>query len=314
MIFKFLFKNLKMSTTELERDDPDFNQFMSKMFTAVLALTFFVCAPITFTLILEIFTHNIFMYYLTSLFIHCFFLYFISATFISAFKRIDLDPTHPMRKYRISPLTLFEAQEHYKELAPSFFDFYKWLIGSTAAIYTFFFWSLYFTDYLAPAYIPITFSSLFFDSFMLACTFITTDFWYYTLHRLYHHPLLYKHLHKVHHEYYNVTVLTSFHSSIIEYIFFDIPIYNFGWLSLLYFGYPIHTSLISLSSGIILVEQLLVHSGYFLPFGIDKTVPYLADPRFHFHHHKMNKGSFGALFSIFDRLFGSYNLYKEKHT
>ena len=296
-----------------EKEDAEFNKIISKTFTYSLGLLFFLFAPITFSLILEAFAHNIITHFLVSLTLHCTFLFLISSTFIAFFKKLDLDPTHPLRKYRIFPLSLHEAEKHYKELAPSFFEFYKWLMGSTALIYTFFFWFLYFTNNLAPAYIPITFSSLFLNFFLLACTFVTTDFWYFTLHKLYHHPWLYKHLHKVHHEYYNITVLTSFHSSLTEYIFFDIPIYNFGWLSLLYFGYPIHTSVITISNAIILVDQLLVHSGYDLPWNIDKTIPYLSEPRFHFHHHKLNKGSFGALFSIFDRLFGSYHLYKEKH-
>ena len=297
----------------LENEDAAFHKMTSKVITYSLAALFFLVAPITSSLIFEMFVKNAVTYYIVSLFIHCSFLLFISVVLISLFRHIDLDPSHPLRKYRIYPLSLYEAQKHYKELAPSFPEFYKKLVGSTAIVFTFSFWLLYFTNRLAPAYIPVTFSSLLLNGFLLSCTFVTTDFWYYVLHRLYHIPFLYKYFHKTHHEYHNVTVLTSFHASLTEYIFFDIPIYNFGWLSLLYFGFPLHTTLVTLSTAIILIDQIHTHSGYDVPWAVDKTVPHLSESRFHFYHHKLAKGSYGALFGIFDRLFGSYKLYHEKH-
>ena len=298
---------------KLEINDEGFHLVMSKIITYSLASIFFLVAPITSSLIFEVFSKNAVNYYIVSLFIHCSFILFISVVLIELFRHLDLNPVHPLRKYRILPLSLYEAQKHYKELAPSFPQFYKKLAASSAIVFTFSFWLLYFIDRLAPAYVPVTFSSLLLNGFLLSCTFVTTDFWYFTLHRLYHIPFLYKYFHKTHHEYHNVTVLTSFHASLTEYIFFDIPIYNFGWLSLLYFGFPIHTTLITLSTCVILIDQILVHSAYDFPFSIDKTFPHLSESRFHFYHHKLSNGSYGALFGIFDRLFGSYKLYHEKH-
>jgi sterol desaturase/sphingolipid hydroxylase (fatty acid hydroxylase superfamily) len=296
-----------------ENDDVSIHKIISKIITIALASIFFVIAPITSSLIFEVFSKNVVNYYIVSLFLHCSFLLFISVVMIEIFRHIDLNPVHPLRKYRIYPLSLYEAQKHYQELAPSFPQFYKKLVASTSIVFTFSFWILYFSNRLAPAYIPITFYSLILNGFLLACTFVTTDFWYYVLHRVYHLPILYKHLHKTHHEYHNVTVLTSFHASLIEYIFFDIPIYNFGWLSLLYFGFPIHTSLVTLTYGTLLLDQLYTHSGYDFSWSVDKTVSHLSESRFHFYHHKNSNGSYGALFGIFDRIFGSYKLYHEKH-
>ena len=48
---------------------------------------------------------------------------------------------------------------------------------------------------------------------------VVEDFGFFWSHRILHHPFLYKHLHKKHHEYDTPFSITAEYSNIIEYIF-----------------------------------------------------------------------------------------------
>ena len=106
--------------------------------------------------------------------------------------------------------------------------------------------------------------------------------------------------------------MSNFHASFWEYFVFDIPTAVLGWITMLPFIGPVTQQIITLSYAALLMDQLVAHSGYDLPFWIDKVIAGLSESRFHYFHHRINQGSFGALFGAFDRIFGTYNLYFDK--
>ena len=96
----------------------------------------------------------------------------------------------------------------------------------------------------------------------------------YTVHRIMHHRFLYKHIHKVHHEYKSTIAIAVFYSHPIEHIFANLL--------------PLPTGVILMRCHIAttwiyivghMLSSTITHSGYHLPF--------LNSSEFHdFHHMK----------------------------
>lgn len=287
----------------LERKD---HQKIAWTLTGVIGIFIFLIFPSSLDKALSM-VDNIFLKYLVGLIFHTLSLSVIVTVFVTFFKSIDLNENHPLRKYRISYISVEESQKHYNKLLKNPSEFLKLYVTALAIMYTLSFWFCYLTDNLDLEYSFVR------NILLVNASIFMSDFWYYLLHRISHHRLLYSWLHKPHHEYYNVTIMSNFHASVPEYFIFDIPTSILGWLSMIPFIGKVTPQIITLSYMVLLLDQLVAHSGYDLPFWIDKVVSGLSESRLHYFHHKLNQGSFGALFGVFDRFFNTYNLYYEKN-
>ncbi|XP_070552720.1 fatty acid hydroxylase domain-containing protein 2-like isoform X2 [Ptychodera flava] len=118
---------------------------------------------------------------------------------------------------------------------------------------------------------------------------------YYT-HRLMHHPSLYKHIHKVHHEWTAPISIISLYCHPVEHILSNMlpPL-----LGPLLMGSHIATTWLWFI--IALLSTIVAHCGYHMPF--------LPSPEAHDFHHQKFVNNFGVL-GVLDRLHGTDNLFR----
>jgi len=216
------------------------------------------------------------------------------------FRRLDLGH----QEHRIVAVPHRKAEKMYEDLCPSLFSFLVQLGMRT------------FLPLLA-VYFVLSYNRLLRTEILLVdwikslvVAVIATDFWYWFLHGCLHFPLLYR-IHRVHHRHRNPVIVSEFHASILEDLMFDKPTEHLGWITVVFCGLPVHPCLVIVLQWLLLLDQLNAHSGYDLPWWPDKALPsIIPSARFHFFHHYENKGSFGVFLCVFDRMFGSFNVFQ----
>jgi Delta7-sterol 5-desaturase len=132
--------------------------------------------------------------------------------------------------------------------------------------------------------------------------FIIHDTYFYWIHRFMHLPILFKHIHLIHHRSTNPTPWTSYSFHIAE------AILEAGILPLIAFTLPVHRSALILFFLLQFIYNVYGHLGYEIyPRGFQKTWigKWINTSTAHNMHHKYFKGNYGLYFLFWDRLMGT---------
>lgn len=125
---------------------------------------------------------------------------------------------------------------------------------------------------------------------------------FYWGHRLLHHPKLYQHIHKIHHESKNSVAMAAMHVHPLEFILVDIlTIYGGSIIMGPYQHEVVRLSFIMWQ----IVSNMDDHCGYDFPWFFTKAVPWSASNVFHNYHHLLNIGNYSAHTLIWDSIFGT---------
>ncbi|KAM6970549.1 fatty acid hydroxylase domain-containing protein 2 [Aplochiton taeniatus] len=139
----------------------------------------------------------------------------------------------------------------------------------------------------------------------LAFAAIVEEIMFYYSHRLFHHPALYKHFHKQHHEWTAPIGVVSIYAHPLEHFLSNMAPALMGPMLL-----GSHLATTSLWYCLALLSTTISHSGYHLPL--------LPSPEFHDYHHLKFNQNFGVL-GVLDRLHGTDSKFRttkayERHT
>ncbi|XP_061473441.1 fatty acid hydroxylase domain-containing protein 2 isoform X1 [Rhineura floridana] len=131
----------------------------------------------------------------------------------------------------------------------------------------------------------------------LATFTLLEEILFYYSHRLVHHPLLFKHIHKKHHEWTAPVGIVSVYAHPVEHVVSNILPVITGPILM-----GSHVISIMMWLSLVLLTTSISHCGYHLPF--------LPSPEFHdFHHLKFNQ-CYGVL-GVLDHLHGTNTLFKQ---
>ena len=134
------------------------------------------------------------------------------------------------------------------------------------------------------------------------------DTWFYWIHRLLHHPKIFKYVHKVHHKSIDVNPFTSLSFHWVETLLLT------SWIVPVSMFFPMYVPAFGLIQIWGLLDNLKSHLGYeFFPSWWNKSIGKLMTSSTHhnMHHSKFN-GNYGVHFRIWDRLLGTeFNDYEK---
>jgi sterol desaturase/sphingolipid hydroxylase (fatty acid hydroxylase superfamily) len=138
--------------------------------------------------------------------------------------------------------------------------------------------------------------SAFTHVWQVAVGYLGFDFMFYWSHRLMHDKRLYKHCHKIHHQYHSSIGLACAHEhpieSFVQLLAWWLPIGFAGFMNRHNGG--LHVSTIVFHHCFRWLETVDSHSGYEFPFSPMHVLPFFGGARRHDYHHREFDGNYGA--------------------
>eukprot|EP00164_Ancoracysta_twista_P008723 GFYU01012688.1.p1 GENE.GFYU01012688.1~~GFYU01012688.1.p1 ORF type:complete len:269 (+),score=88.99 GFYU01012688.1:165-971(+) len=133
----------------------------------------------------------------------------------------------------------------------------------------------------------------------VAIFFIIEDFMNYWAHRALHTNWLYNNVHIVHHKHNAPFAMTASYAHPLEIIILGIPTFTGPVI------FAPHIFTLWVWVFMRQFEAVHTHSGYNLPFGPEKFIPFFPGPEFHDYHHHFYTGNFASTFSYMDYIYGT---------
>ncbi|KDE05431.1 methylsterol monooxygenase [Microbotryum lychnidis-dioicae p1A1 Lamole] len=145
--------------------------------------------------------------------------------------------------------------------------------------------------------------------YQLALFFVMEDAWHYFAHRILHHKRLYKHIHKMHHEFSAPFGLAAEYAHPIEVMVLGLGTVGspllWCWLS----GGNMHLITMYIWIMLRLFQAIDAHSGYDFPWSLNKILPFWAGADHHDYHHQSFADCYSTSFRWLDALFGTDKKY-----
>lgn len=143
--------------------------------------------------------------------------------------------------------------------------------------------------------------------FFLLCEDLVS-FW---THKMFHWGILYKTIHKIHHNL-NITFsMAAEYAHPIEFIVGNsIPV---GVGPLIFGKANVHYITWYIWVAFRIINSAEAHSGYDFPWAPFRMIPFSSNAHFHDYHHSKNVGNFSTFFMFWDTIMGTHRSYMNKY-
>lgn len=132
------------------------------------------------------------------------------------------------------------------------------------------------------------------------------DFSFYWQHRALHTPFLYKHIHKLHHQYKDPDAWAVEYAHVLEYAVTNASSVFLGPLLL-----RSHMKTLWIWLVVRLLEGIDGHCGYDFWFSPFRYFPFRPGANVHDYHHSHNVGNYGSFFTFWDTICGTDMSYRD---
>lgn len=198
-----------------------------------------------------------------------------------------------LKAWRIQTKKRFNNQQLFREIKNAFFTLSVGALFSSIVIYasTQGYTQIYSNFWEHPIWSVASFFVLLFID----------DTWFYWIHRLLHHPKLYRLIHEEHHKSIDVSPFTTLSFHILE------PFLLSLWILPMAFFFPIYAPALGLLQLWGFLDNLKSHLGYELypSWWNESWLAFLTSSTYHNLHHSHFNGNYGVHFRFWDRWLGT---------
>jgi methylsterol monooxygenase len=157
----------------------------------------------------------------------------------------------------------------------------------------------------------VPFPSLLTMAYQIAIFFVMEDAWHYGAHRFLHIKALYKHIHKLHHEFSAPFGLAAEYAHPIEILVLGMGTVGGPLLWCWASGGNMHILTMYIWITLRLFQAVDAHSGYDFPWSLNKFLPFWAGADHHDYHHQAFNNCFSTSFRYLDTMFGTDTKYHQ---
>lgn len=140
--------------------------------------------------------------------------------------------------------------------------------------------------------------------------FVFEDFFHFLAHQMLHMPMLYKHIHKIHHKYSAPFGLAAEYAHPAEVAILGTGTIG-GPLLWCWMTQDLHLFTIQLWIILRLFQAIDSHSGYDFPWSLQHILPFWSGADHHDFHHMAFTNNFSTSFRWWDHIFGTDDKYRE---
>lgn len=198
-----------------------------------------------------------------------------------------------LQAWRIQSKKRFDNQQMRREIKNAFFTLTVGALFSSIVIYA-----------STKGYTQIYSSFWDYPIWSCCCFFVLLlidDAWFYWIHRLLHHPKLYRLIHEEHHKSIDVSPFTTLSFHAVE------PFLLSLWILPIAFFFPVYAPALGILQLWGFLDNLKSHLGYELyPSWWNRSfLRFLTSSTYHNLHHSHFEGNYGVHFRFWDRFLGT---------